>query len=118
MGSKTLLALLLAGATGCGSNRSTTVSAKSSADARTVASTATAQEEEPKFESMLDEPHLFGLTLGDTSGFVARTLGVKTVGNRCSNESALERDTSDQWFCWDRTKLKGAAKVRAGFIDR
>jgi hypothetical protein len=119
MGPKTLLAaLFLAGAAGCGSSTPTTTSAKSSADARTESSKATLVEEEPKFESMLDEPHLFGLTLGDTSGYVARTLGVKTVGSRCSNESALERDTSDQWFCWDRTKIKGAAKVRAGFIDR
>jgi hypothetical protein len=67
---------------------------------------------------MLDEPHLLGITLGDTSGFVARILGVKTVGNRCSNESALERDASDQWFCWNATRLKGASKVRAGFWDQ
>ena len=105
MESKTLLAaLFLAGSAGCGSSTPTTASAKSSADARAESSKATLQEEEPKFESMLDEPHLFGLTLGDTSGFVARTLGVKTVGSRCPNESGLERDDSDQWFCWDGTK--------------
>ena len=74
-------------------------------------------EEEPKFESMLDAPHLFGITLGDTSGYVARVLGVKTSDHRCSNEAALERDASDQWFCWSTSKLKGATMVRAGFTD-
>ena len=111
-----LALLVVIGVAGCGSSTPAANSAQKSSPGERPGS-AVQLEEEPKFESMLDEPHLFGITLGDTSGYVGRTLGVKTVGNRCSNESALERDSSDQWFCWDRTKLRGAGKVRAGFTD-
>jgi hypothetical protein len=71
----------------------------------------------PTLEAMLDQPRLLGITLGDQSGYVTRALGVKAKNARCSNESALERDESDTWYCWTKTKLRGATEVRAGFTE-
>jgi hypothetical protein len=49
---------------------------------------------------------------------VSRVLGVKPkINHRCPNESALEREESDTWYCWDRPKLRGALEVRAGFTE-
>jgi len=74
---------------------------------------------EPKLENQLDKPTVFGLTVGeDNSGYVTRALGGKLKKHRCDNESALERDPSDSWFCFDHTKIKGATKVMVGFSER
>ena len=73
----------------------------------------------PKLDNQLDKPKVFGLTVGeDTSGYVSRALGAKIKKRRCDNESALERDASDSWFCFDRTKIKGATQVMVGFSER
>lgn len=73
----------------------------------------------PKLENQLDKPKVFGLTVGeDNSGYVSRALGAKIKKRRCDNESALERDSSDTWFCFDKTKIKGATKVMVGFSER
>lgn len=123
MTSQTLLVgLAMIGALGCGSSERPTAASAPAAPARPNVAAEPAPEvrmaKPARFESMLDEPHLFGITLGDTSGYVTRVLGVKT-GNeqRCSNESALERDAADSWFCWDRTRLQGDLAVRAGFAE-
>jgi hypothetical protein len=71
----------------------------------------------PTLEEMLDQPRLLGISLGDQSGYVTRALGVKAKDARCPNESALERDESDTWYCWKKTKLRGATEVRAGFTE-
>lgn len=71
----------------------------------------------PTLEEQLDQPRVHGITLGDQSGYVTRALGVKAKDARCPNESALEREESDTWYCWNRTKLRGATQVRAGFAE-
>ena len=73
----------------------------------------------PKLDNQLDKPKVFGLTVGeDTSGYVSRALGAKIKQRRCDNESALERDASDSWFCFHNTKIQGASKVMVGFSER
>ncbi len=73
----------------------------------------------PKRDNQLDKPKVFGLTVGeDTSGYMSRALGAKIKKRRCDDESALERDASDSWFCFDRTKIKGATQVKVGFSER
>jgi hypothetical protein len=105
------------GLVGCGSSEAK--KARTPADTEQVFDEEeyTPPSEPPKLETMLDQPRVLGIALGDQSGFVSRALGVKVKDARCSNESALERDSSDTWYCWGKSKLKGATAVRAGFTE-